>query len=514
MSKLFNQVQMFAPRKNSFDLSHERKLTCNMGELIPILNEEVVPGDEFKSNSEIFLRLMPMVFPIMHRVNVFTHFFFVPYRLIWDEWEKFITGGDHGDDTATVPWMELSVSQSVMAGEKLLDHLGYVINDVLNPTVEVNNILAVRAYNLIYNEYYRDQSLQSRVDISKASGKDTTTPVDVLLRCWEKDYFTSAQPTPQRGGEVTLPLNGNADVYLNDNSTLPMKFVNASTGNDIVSNTMGVDANGQIQSNTNPELGVIDPAGRLYADLTTATSSTIEELRRATKLQMWLEKNARAGSRYVEQILSHFGVRVPDYRLQRPEYIGGGKSPIIISEVLQQSETGEGSPLGNMAGHGISVGNTHEFNKRFDEHGIVIGILSVLPRSAYMNGARRSFFKQDRFDYYFPEFAQLGEQPVLNGEIYNDQALPNSTFGYQSRYAEYKFIPSTIHGEMRRTLSKWHMARQFASCPPLNGEFVRTDDITDDIFAYTSSDYDHIIIQIFTNLRALRPMPFFNVPSL
>ena len=243
------------------------------------------------------------------------------------------------------------------------------------------------------------------------------------------------------------------------------------------------------------------------------TNTTVNQLRLALRLQEWFERNARAGSRYVEQILSHFGVQVPDYRLQRPEFLGGGKSPVVISEVLQTSSTDAISPQGNQAGHGISVGNSHGFSKKFSEHGVLLGILSVMPKTAYMQGIRRQFLKTDKFEFAWPEFAQLGEQEIWQGELAADVATLKETFGYQARYTEYKYIPSSCHGEMVSSLEFWTMARKFENAPALNEEFISSDP-THRIFPVTDPTEHKLIIQIYHNIRALRPLPYYSTPSI
>lgn len=516
--KIFNQGMASKPKRSMFDLGHERKFSMNMGQLIPILCEEVVPGDTFQMNTEVLMRLAPLVSPVMHRVNVYTHFFFVPNRLIWDEWKDFITGGDKGNKNPVFPHFLLNgASSSYFAPGTLADYLGIATGNLTEAGYKIN-ALPFRAYANIYNEYYRDQNLQDPIEFLLSSGTsngDWPLVRDVRTRAWEKDYFTSALPWTQKGGDVTLPMSGDAPVKLRAPGQIgTQKFLNADTRVPFSDEDVMSGANGSLKPSF-AQNGVIDPGNTLYADLSQVSSSTIEELRRATKLQMWLEKNARSGSRYIEQILAHFGVRSSDARLQRPEFLGGGKTPVTISEVLQTSSTDASSPQANMAGHGIAVGNSHSFKKFFEEHGYVIGIMSVLPRTAYQQGTRRVFKKFDRFDYYWPEFAQLGEQPVYNYELFDQHGVfdDNQTFGYQSRYSEYKYIPSSVHGDFKSNLSYWHMGRQFANLPTLNEEFIKADP-THRIFAVSDPTKAKLYVQIYNNLKAIRPMPYFNVPNL
>lgn len=514
MSNIFESIQIRRPKRSAFDLSHERKFTCNMGDLVPILCEEIVPGDTFKMNTEVFMRLMPLASPVMHRVNVFTHFFFVPYRLIWDNYQKFITGGDDGSQNAVMPYIQLNDNNSLLEAGTLADYLGISIADARTGSISISS-LSFRAYQLIYNEYYRDQNLHPAFNLPKTDGLESngilTDLMKIRKRCWEKDYFTSALANAQKGTEVNIPMGTSAPVMVDPNRVgFPIikegggPSANTALSTDLIGNLFGTD---------NGENVYIDPNDTLIADLTNASSTTVNQLRVALRLQEWFEKNNRAGSRYIEQILSHFGVRVPDHRLQRPEYLGGGKSPIVISEVLQTSSSDLTSPQGNLAGHGMAVGNTHRWKNTFQEHGLVIGIMSTLPRTAYQQGTRRFHLKTDRFDFAWPEFSNLGEQEVFVHELYCNSETTNKPFGYQQRYAEYKFIPSSVHGQMKDTLNHWQMAREFANEPALNGEFVSSDP-THRVFAVTDPNEHKLVVQVYNAITAIRPLPYFSSPSI
>lgn len=512
---IFNQLNSNNPKRSVFDLSHERKFSAGMGYLTPILCQEVIPGDTFRCNAESLVRFAPLVAPMMHRVDVYTHFFFVPNRLLWDNWSDFITGGEDGMANPVFPKFSLdsTAQNALMQPTGLLDYLGLVKpNNTTGGNIDFS-ALPVRAYNLIWNEFYRDQNLQDPLLISKADGVDTTTTIGIQRRNWEKDYFTSALPWAQKGNPVQLPIGEKAEVKFDPSGGTPIVTIAGGYIPAIGSELRADATDGHLESQADTPLQ-INPLGTLYADLTTATSTTINDLRQAFQLQKWLERNARSGSRYTESILAHFGVKTSDSRLQRPEYLGGGKSPVVISEVLQNSSTDATTPQGNMAGHGVSVGNTNSFKAFFEEHGIVIGLMSVMPRTAYQDGIPRFFRKYDRFDFFWPEFAHLGEQEVKKEEIYftNDPVSNEDTFGYQSRYAEYKYIPSTVHGDFKTSLDFWHMGRKFEETPDLNADFVSCFPTTRN-FAVESTD-QNLWIQTYINLQAVRPMPFFGEPGL
>lgn len=540
MSRIFSQSPVKRPKKNVFDLSHSVKLSTNMGVLTPILCEEVVPGDKFRGSSNALVRLAPMLAPMMHSVNVFTHFFFVPNRIVWNEWEDFITGGPDGMLQPSFPRFNFSnsnVSQfrSLLDNGSLTDYLGVGYGGSFDqPLVDSISIsqLPFRAYQLIYNEYYRDQNLTDPIDIPLTSGVATSQDALNLLqlrnRAWEKDYFTSALPWAQRGAPVSIPVSGvaaNGNVYLND-STNQQQIV-AANGSGPYYELTGSGTYSGLRVNTNTSnppasaVASLDPNGTYSVDLNVdgELGVDVNEFRRSIRLQEWLENNARGGSRYIEQIRAHFGVVSSDARLQRPEFLGGGKSPMVISEVLQTSETSESvTPQANMAGHGISAHGSHTWSKFIEEHGYIIGIMSILPRTSYQQGIPRHFRKFDRFDYYFPEFAHLGEQPIYQSEIYADlQALgtASNVFGYTPRYSEYKFCNSRVHGDFKSTLSFWHMGRIFTGSPNLNTEFVQSDP-TQRIFAVTEElDPSHKCwCMVRNSVRAVRPMPKFGIPTI
>lgn len=496
-NKIFDRVGGRKPRMSAFDLSREQKLSCKMGELVPIYLEEIVPGDQFNVRSECMMRLAPMLAPVMHRVNVYMHYFFVPNRIIWNEWEDFITGGREGTSNPIYPVVPMGGSHSE---SRLADYLG--IPTVSGSAGNINiSQLPFRAYQLIYNDYYRDETLNTTV--WDPSVNPLTGLADIRNRSWEKDYFTSSLPFAQRGDSVSVPTT------LRDPAIVTSTDGTFNLGDNVEIGTDG-SGNQTLRVDTSAT-----PAGDRELIIDAVEGIDINDLRLSSALQRFLEKQARGGYRYIETILSHFGVKSSDARLQRPEYLGGGRQPIVISEVLNTTGTAE-APQGDMTGHGISTGVTNSFNKRFEEHGYVIGIMSVLPRTNYQQGIHRHWNRFEKEDYYWPEFAHLGEQEVKNKEIYfdlADETYSEGTFGYQQRYAEMKYGCSTVHGDFRDSLDFWHMGRIFSSQPSLNADFVMADP-TNRIFAVTSGDPDHLWVQLYHNVKARRPMPYFADPRL
>lgn len=508
--------------RNAFNLSHDNRLTCDIGELVPIYLEEVIPGDILRVNTQIVLRMAPLVAPIMQQVDVFTHFFFVPTRLVYDDWEEYITGGVDGKNASLVPTIKAPAGTG-FGLSSLGDYLGV-------PTgVAELEVLAFpfRAYDLIYNEWYRDETLQDEVLISKASGLDETTSLKLLNRCYKKDYFTSALPFSQRGDPVYLPLGQSAPVVYGDDA------VGFGGGQYVIGDAKYVAPGKQVT------LGIRDPevkpqayhgvkkeegqetvntiyGGSLVTDLREATAATINDIRTAFQIQRWLEKNARSGARYIEMLRAHFAVRSSDYRLQRSQFLGGGRSPIVISEVLQTSSTDAVSPQGNMAGHGFSAQRTHSFKQRFEEHGYVLGIMSVMPKAAYMQGLNRLWSRRSRTDWYWPVFAHLGEQAVYNKEIYaQNTEADDGIFGYQGRYDEYRHHYGSVHGQFRKddSMLDWHLARKFSKLPVLNGDFLECKP-SENKRIYAVEDHpDHLWCYINHNIEGIRPIPKKSTPG-
>lgn len=499
MSKIFEKIGADRPRMSAFDLSHERKLSLKAGDLVPMYRQDILPGDKFKVQSEMMARMAPMIAPIQHRVNIYVHYFFVPNRIIWSSWEDFITGGVDGLSAPSFPKYNMNSVATEYSDDMigtLADYLGLPTN--MNSAAAYNgqiSQLPFRAYQMIWNEFFRDETLNPDISASIQNGSFTECS-KLRKRAWEKDYFTSALPWTQRGPEVTLPTEFSPQYLSQSESPNAAGVVSADGGSPSKLETPTDPV--QVVNLTDPQTGI---------------SISIQDLRQSSALQRWLEKQARGGYRYIETILSHFGVRSSDARLQRPEYLGGGRQPVVISEVLNTSDTATAAQ-GTMAGHGISTGATNSFKKTFEEHGQVIGVMSILPRTSYQQGVHRDWKRFDKEDFYWPEFANLGEQEVLNEEVYMDETdgtYSLGTFGYQQKYAEYKYAESSVHGEYRNTLDFWHWGRIFTGQPNLNAGFVEADP-DDRIFAV--ADKEQFYVQIYNAVKARRAMPYYAKPTL
>lgn len=531
----FNSVELRKPTRSKFDLSHEKRLSTRMGRLTPVFISETLPNDTFRCNTEVMLRLAPLLAPIMHRVNVFIHFFFVPNRLLWEDWELFITGGRLGTETPPVPPNNEIVNipdfgTDLLDVGSLFDYLGgNPIPDADMPTWGSRTLDAMpfAAYYKVWYDYYRDRNfVADNEDLPLPSGDcynefDNSHMMDLRNRCWEHDYFTSSLPWTQRGAEVLMPLQGTGSVtYLT--TSLLKTFDGSNVGQDVAVETGASVSTGVREMNFAPALqGRVENIDEVNLD---SSDVSINDLRRAIALQSWLERNALAGSRYNEAIYAHFARRTSDGRLQRAEYLGGGKVTVKISEVVSTAWSVDGSaadvPQGNMSGHGISFGNTNQFTYNCEEHGFVIGILSVMPTSGYMQGIPRMFLQRNTFlDYPFPSFAHLGEQEVYKYELYaNTTNVPvdrttQPVFGYNSRYVDWKFINSSSHGDFRTSLDYWHLTRKFSSSPVLGEEFNTFEDaLQDRVFAV--SNVDTLWCYIYNQCSVIRSLPYFGTPML
>lgn len=500
MSKIFQNVGSLRPGLTPIDLSHAHKFTADMGQLIPVLVEEVVPGDRFEIANQALIRFAPLVAPIMHEINLFVHYFFVPYRILDANWEDFITSGPDGADVYTLPtW-----SPTNTAVGSLWDHFGFPTGSIASGVEPM--AYPQYAYNLIWNEYYRDENLQAEIDI--------TTNENILLRNWEKDYYTSALLEQQKGTAPALPISGTTSAVFGTGA-----FVQAIGDTNIMSGTA------QQKLYINSATGITNVQSALNnnntVDLSVASTFDIADLRLAFQIQRWMERNNRAGNRYTEFLKAHFGLSPRDERLQRPEYIGGTRAPVIVSEVLQTSSTDATSPQGNLAGHGLTVGEGYAGKYSVKEYGVIIGMFSVIPRTGYSQGINRQWLRRTRYDFYFPEFAHLSEQAILNGELLaidtgnvgTDTTHNQGIFGYQGRYDELRYKPNKYTGLMRTDLSYWHLGREFSDLTPpaLNEAFIQCVP-RKDIFAAPTEP--GLIVDFGNVIKAIRPIPYIAEPGL
>lgn len=511
--------------RSSFNRSHGHKTTFNAGYLIPVYLDEALPGDTFNCKMTAFSRLATPLFPIMDNLYLESFFFAVPYRLVWEHWEQF-NGATIPNPNSTTSYILPQMTAPAVTGfteGSLYDYFGYPTQV---PSLVIQNTLFARAYNLIWNEWFRDENLQNSAVVDLDDGPDT--PSDYFLRQRGKryDYFTSCLPWPQKGPAVTLPLGTSAPVDTASTHLLTGShngmLVRTPSGPITTALSTGINSSSQFYASSttgDPFSAVIFPSN-LYADLSAATAATVNQLRQAFQIQRLYERDARGGTRYTEIIRSHFGVISPDARLQRPEYLGGGHTAVNINPVAQTSGTGisdQDTPQGNLAAFGTATAINHGFVKSFTEHCLIIGLVCVRADYTYQQGLNRMFSRSTRWDMYWPALSHLGEQAVLNKEIYAQAtSVDDQVFGYQERYAEYRYKPSQVSGLFRSnatgTLDSWHLAQDFGVLPTLSPEFIVENPPMTRIKA-VSSEPDFLFDSYF-DLKCARPMPVYSVPGL
>lgn len=518
--------------RSTFSRASSYKTTFNEDLLIPIFTDEVLPGDTFNLNVAHLIRLSTPIFPVMDNIHIDMHFFFVPNRIIWENWERMNGAQDNPGDT--VDYLVPQVTGTPITGS-MADYFGLPLGKELSV-----NALYFRAYNLIYNEWYRDQNLINSVPVPKGDGPDNLSTYALQKRAKRHDYFTSALPWPQKGPGVEIPLSGNANVYgdgsalrymniLSDGSTVFPLGHSSNEGNSIRtgqnwSNGFATNGGSSLSSGSKGYYSSIvgtkeasngESIG-LYADLSSVGAATINDIRQAFAIQRLYERDARGGTRYVEILKSHFGVTSPDFRLQRPEFLGGYSEYLNVTPVVNQTGTNNRAQ-GDLAGMGMSAGSKHGFHASFTEHGVIIGLLNIWADLTYQQGIERRFSRRDRLDYYLPALSHLGEQAILNKEIYyNKDANDDKAFGYQERYAEYRYKNSLITGKMRssdpQSLDAWHLSQNFANLPTLNKTFIESTTPINRVVAV--QEEPHFIGDFFFDLKTTRPIPLYGTPGM
>lgn len=546
MANIFSHVPTPRIKKSTFNLSYDVKLAFNQGNLVPIHVQEIIPGDYQNQRTNIMLRYSPLLTPLMHENDLRIYSFYVPNRILWDNWEKFIAGSETGEDTGLVvpsvnpENLTVAYNKGKCGIGSLWDYMG--LPPIQESTSEIQdfdiNWLPFRAVHRCWYEYFRAETFQQANLVLPKGDTVTAAEVDELLTLrninWQKDYFTAALPWPQRGPTVNIPgISPNTDSLKIESTLTPPQFLDATGG---VSPTQGSNVVWQGQGSTAGSLGQAGDSSRLFSFFPGRTGlkiegqsdvgedGTLDNLRTAWSLKRWLEAASRHGVRYVEHLLGHWGVRNGDSRLQRPEFLCGSTTPIIFSEVLQTSSTDSTSPQGGYAGHGMTISMQHNWKRKFTEDGFIISFAAVVPRTVYEDGVNRMYLRKDRFDYPFPEFAHISEQAIYNDEIYAPWLINAKThkseFGYIPRYTEFRYMPSRVAGDFRGTLDFWHQSRKFydyvqktGNPPSLNTTFLTSDPSTR-IFAVTDEQYQTLFCQVRHSIRCTRALPKFGIPGV
>jgi hypothetical protein len=546
MARQYTHTGGLKPRKSAFNLSYEKKFTCRMGEMIPVMCDEVIPGDVWKINNEMVIRFQPMVTPMLHDVKAKVDYYFCPYRLLWENWEDFITGGPDGDDISEIPLYNETYVQTAninRAKYSTWDYLGMPVG--INPLGFTPILFPWIAYEQIWFEYFRDE------DFEKVQGTDIkgeTNPTnswkkylnemtingynsqsrykfgDIKRKDWQKDYFTSARPDRQKGTSPAIPLVGQSNaifsqqglnIFSNIGGDIPNLQLSAGFHTDVPAIRIFDNTNLTQNMITNLNVRMQSELNKNTIDLGEIQGADINDIRNGFQVQKYLERNQRAGSRYTEQLRARWGTAPKDYRLDRPEYIGGTRTPIIISEVVQTSQTDE-TPQGNMAGHGISADRNHVCSYRAQEWGLIMGIMTIQPKLSYMSqGINKQWLRRTRYDFPTPEFVNLSEQPVLEVELYATQnATQNAiVLGYQGIYDESRTKHDMVCADMRDTMATWHMARKFDGIQNLNTNFLEMKP-QNRPFVGESDEFRNCIVNFANVIKAIRPLPFMAEPGL
>ena len=518
MKHQFSQVPRAQIPRSAFDRSHGYKTTFDGGLLIPIYVDEALPGDTFKHRMTAFARLATPIYPFMDNLRLTTFFFAVPNRLLWDNWEKFNGAQDNPGDSTDYLLPEIVSDSSEHVTGSIYDYMGLPVG--IN--AYHHSALPLRAYNLIWNEWFRDQNLQNSVNVPKGDGPDSAASYNLLRRGKRHDYFTSCLPFAQKGDPVELPL-GQEAIVTTQADTLGIPNVYSATS-QTAHDLRSPGGNSPVDLRADP---ATEPDNYLYADLSNATAATINQIRQAFQIQKLLERDARGGTRYIELVKSHFGVTSPDARHQRPELLSVHSTPIHINPIAQTSSTDATTPQGNLAAIGTAGVQGHGYTKSFTEHCTIIGLISCQADLSYQQGLNRMWSRRTRYDFYWPALAHIGEQAVLNKEIYvqgdavidgNSNIVDNQPFGYNERFAEYRYFPSIISGRFKSMetdgtpLDAWHLSQDFQSLPLLNDTFIQDNPPIDRVIAVQTEP--HLLFDSYHSLRCVRPMPLYGVPGL